>query len=422
MSNVVTGWLANFLGILNLEVEGAPAAVPRRTKVNLIGVTVTDDAANDRTDVEVTGGGGGSFTAGGDLTGDDTTQTVAKVNGTTITTAGGSLPVGAVLRTTAAGVADWGTVNLADADAVTGVLPTANQAAQSLTGDATGTTAAVVNTQARGLKSATTTVSVSAATAPSTGQVLMATSSTTATWQTPAAGGSPAGAIGNVQTHGGAGFAAANAILSGSDTNDYIAFGSAIASEGYVRCNVPLSDAKFVTFRRSGSTYVALEMQSAAVYLGNQTFSTRVDGNGVTVFSTANTTLWGNSALVATLTSASMAMGKPIIGDSGSTSPYGVHGVGVQAMADANQTPSAAVYCFNAIRTTDALTANRDLILPVATDAGGYTKTIVNACSGAFSVVVKVVGGAGGTVTIANGKAAVVLIDSNGVTRITADA
>jgi len=41
-----------------------------------------------------------------------------------------------------------------------------------------------------GLKSATTTVSISSSTAPTTGQVLTATGSTTATWQTPTAGGS----------------------------------------------------------------------------------------------------------------------------------------------------------------------------------------------------------------------------------------
>lgn len=43
--------------------------------------------------------------------------------------------------------------------------------------------------QSPALRSATTTIDVSAATAPSSGQVLTATSSTTATWQTPAAGG-----------------------------------------------------------------------------------------------------------------------------------------------------------------------------------------------------------------------------------------
>lgn len=51
---------------------------------------------------------------------------------------------------------------------------------------------AVESPAARGLKSATTTVSVSSATAPTTGQVLTATSSTTATWQTPTGSAGPA--------------------------------------------------------------------------------------------------------------------------------------------------------------------------------------------------------------------------------------
>ena len=51
------------------------------------------------------------------------------------------------------------------------------------TGTATGLTSGITNA----LKSATTTVDVSAATAPSSGQVLTATSSTAATWQTPSA-------------------------------------------------------------------------------------------------------------------------------------------------------------------------------------------------------------------------------------------
>ena len=52
-------------------------------------------------------------------------------------------------------------------------------------GDLDGTYPDPTVTQARGLKSATPTVSVSAATAPTAGQVLTATSSTEATWQTP---------------------------------------------------------------------------------------------------------------------------------------------------------------------------------------------------------------------------------------------
>jgi hypothetical protein len=57
--------------------------------------------------------------------------------------------------------------------------------------NATGTAASLTAgeaTAALGLKTATTTVSVSGATAPTSGQVLTATSGTAATWQTPSAG------------------------------------------------------------------------------------------------------------------------------------------------------------------------------------------------------------------------------------------
>lgn len=107
---------------------------------------------------------------------------------------------------------------------------------------------------------------------------------------------------------------------------------------------------------------------------------------------------------------------KPIIG---LASPYGMNGVGTQAMGDANQTPTSSVYGNNTIKTTGLLTANRDLILPTSTDAAAYTKVINNACTGAFGVVVKCA--AGTTVTVANGTSAVVLVDSRGVTRLTPD-
>jgi len=55
----------------------------------------------------------------------------------------------------------------------------------NITGTATSFTSGIT----RALASATTTVNVSSATAPSSGQVLTATSSTTATWQTPSGGG-----------------------------------------------------------------------------------------------------------------------------------------------------------------------------------------------------------------------------------------
>jgi hypothetical protein len=63
-----------------------------------------------------------------------------------------------------------------------------NDAFVAGTGTASGLTAGEA-TAALGLKTATTTVSVSGATAPTSGQVLTATSSTAATWQTPSGGG-----------------------------------------------------------------------------------------------------------------------------------------------------------------------------------------------------------------------------------------
>lgn len=57
---------------------------------------------------------------------------------------------------------------------------------------------------ASGLRTASTVVSVSAATAPSPGQVLTATGTTAATWQTPAGGDAPGGSATELQYRGGA--------------------------------------------------------------------------------------------------------------------------------------------------------------------------------------------------------------------------
>jgi hypothetical protein len=112
---------------------------------------------------------------------------------------------------------------------------------------------------------------------------------------------------------------------------------------------------------------------------------------------------------------------KPITGSSTGSSPYAVHGLGTQAMADANQTPAASVYQYKTIKTTGAITANRTLTVPNggATDAGGREFTLRNTCTGAFGIVVST--GAGTTVTVANGTTAILGIDSGGVYRVTAD-
>jgi hypothetical protein len=82
-----------------------------------------------------------------------------------------------------------GTGSVAMTNSPTFVTPAlgtpASGVATNLTGTATGLTSGITNA----LKSATTTVDVSAATAPTAGQVLTATSGTAATWQAPAGGG-----------------------------------------------------------------------------------------------------------------------------------------------------------------------------------------------------------------------------------------
>lgn len=101
-------------------------------------------------------------------------------------------PVGkkVTLANLGASLASTGTGDLVRATSPTLVTPAlgtpASGVATNLTGTATGLTSGITNA----LKSATTTVDVSAATAPSANQVLTATDSTHATWQTPAGGSS----------------------------------------------------------------------------------------------------------------------------------------------------------------------------------------------------------------------------------------
>lgn len=87
--------------------------------------------------------------------------------------------------------AETGTGSFVRATSPTLVTPAlgtpASGVATNLTGTAASLTAGIA-TAANGLKSATTTVAVSAATAPTSGQVLTATGGSAATWQTPGSG------------------------------------------------------------------------------------------------------------------------------------------------------------------------------------------------------------------------------------------
>jgi len=84
----------------------------------------------------------------GDIGGTYTSVTVTGIQGNAVTA--GSLTTGQVLRATASNASGFGALDLANASAVTGALPTVNQVAQSMGGDVSGTTAAAVVTQLQG--------------------------------------------------------------------------------------------------------------------------------------------------------------------------------------------------------------------------------------------------------------------------------
>jgi hypothetical protein len=236
-----------------------------------------------------------------------------------------------------------------------------------------------------------------------------------ASWVSPSGGATPAGSAGEIQINNGiGGLGAATNVKGGSG---FISIGINPASNGDIR----LQNGSSIKFRDAGNT--------SDVPLISTTGLNIVIGNNALVSSAelwANSSfLWGTASAGIYTTSGSgyalrvlatkIEISLPVVG--AVSNPYGVHGVGAVAMADTNQTVATTVYVFNTIKTTGALTANRNLVLPAATDIAGYTKIINNTCTGAFSVVVGD-GGVGTTVAVANGTTITVLFDSRGATQV----
>lgn len=98
------------------------------------------------------------------------------------------------------------------------------------------------------------------------------------------------------------------------------------------------------------------------------------------------------------------------------TAWYPLTGRVVKAMADANQTLTAAEARSQILEATGALTALRNLVVPL----GAQQWTVYANVTGGFGV--QVIGSTGTGVTIADGKRAIVYSDGTNVVRATADA
>jgi hypothetical protein len=174
-------------GTLN-NVINAPTVIPEDTSYPVIQyLEINDDFQVDGNvlilDGAGTAGGGGSpsdsfstiaVSGQSNVVADSPTDTLTLVAGTNITITTNPTTDSITINSTGGGSGSVTSVTSANAD---------------LTVATTTTTPVITMVQAPALRSATTTVNVSSATAPTAGQVLTATSSTAATWQTPSAGG-----------------------------------------------------------------------------------------------------------------------------------------------------------------------------------------------------------------------------------------
>jgi hypothetical protein len=219
-----------------------------------------------------------------------------------------------------------------------------------------------------------------------------------------------AGSAGEVQINGGA----ATNVKAGSG---FVSVGASPSSTGTIR----LAAGSSITAHDSGAGYYGLIYGVGdSVYVGTDNVFAH-QATGLNLYASTNVAIGLGAATYFYVNGSALEAWKPITGSSLGSSPYAVHGTGTQAMADANQTPAASVYCYRTIKTTGAITANRTLTIPNggATDPGSREFTVRNTCTGAFGIVVST--GAGTTVTVANGKIAILGVDSGGVYRVTAD-
>jgi hypothetical protein len=137
--------------------------------------------------------GQGSFTAGNGIaiTGNSIAliSPVTVANGGTNATSASITAFNNITGYSASGSTGTTSTNIVFSTSPTLITPALGTPSALVGTNITGTGSSFTSGITQALASATTTVNVSSATAPSSGQVLTATSSTTATWQTPSSGG-----------------------------------------------------------------------------------------------------------------------------------------------------------------------------------------------------------------------------------------
>lgn len=356
------------MSILDIYRQVMLAGVIQPLQANLnfaSGFSIVANPTLNSLDVSVTGGGGGISALTGDVTASGSgsvAATVARINGATVPAAG-ALTTGNTLGVTGGSALGYSALNLAGgAGYVTGVLPTANQAAQTMGGDVSGTTASATVTQAQG-----GTIVFTGTTTPT---ILSGTSATSLT-----IGTNKAGALFNVQA-GAASNVAQFGISSAQaqfwiGTTTYVAsniFGAADGST-YSYLNGPSGGNIGFTIGGLAATTVGY-FATSAFYLGGTSSAAPVwAGWGST---TAPTLQSGTSATSLTV-GTNKSSATLILQYGAATTAFTLGGngfapgVGTQACtAGGSITPTSTVLANPYITLTGTLGSNTTIVLPNA--------------------------------------------------------